>query len=194
MTNNPRSSKWFDQDGVGGFIHRASMRAEADGSIDLAKPDENYGLFSVPERPTPDEEAQLTWRPGSDAEGQIEFDVIIRGRITIDGLRIDCNMGNQGLAPSPPAPNVAEYSTMLGFRGRAFTLSSPGEVPRRIAYVGFESVELTNLVIENGGFSGDVWISRGGFYQRCRWQCKAATRPATSRCARGRGLRKRGGG
>lgn len=135
-----------------------------DHSIDLAKPDQNYGLFFVPARPTPDEEAQLTWRPGSDAEGQIEFDVIIRGRITIDGLRIDCNMGNQGLAPSPPAPNVAEHSTMLGFRGRAFTLSSPGEVPRRIAYVGFESVELTNLVIENGGFSGDVWISRGGFY------------------------------
>lgn len=134
-----------------------------DGSIDLAEPDRNYGLFFVPERPTPDEEAQLTWRPGSDADGQIEFDVIIRGRIRIDGLRIDCNMGNQGLAP-PPAPNVAEHSTMLGFRGRAFTLSGPGEVPRRVAYVGFESVELTNLVIENGGFSGDVWISRGGFY------------------------------
>jgi hypothetical protein len=133
-----------------------------DGSI-LAKPDDNFGLFFVPERPTPDEEAQLTWRPGSDAEGQIEFDVIIRGRITIDGLRIDCNMGSQGLAP-PPAPNVAEHSTMLGFRGRAFTLSDPGEVPRRIAYVGFESVRLTNLVIERGGFSGDVWISRGGFY------------------------------
>jgi hypothetical protein len=135
-----------------------------DDSIDLAEPDWNFGLFFVPERPTPDEEAQLTWRPGSDAEGPIEFDVIIRGRITIDGLRVDCNMDNQGLAPSPPAPNVAEHSTMLGFRGRAFTLSGPGEVPRRIAYVGFESVELTDLVIENGGFSGDVWISRGGFY------------------------------
>lgn len=31
MTNNRRSSKWFDQDGVGGFIHRASMRAEGLG-------------------------------------------------------------------------------------------------------------------------------------------------------------------
>jgi hypothetical protein len=53
---------------------------------------------------------------------------------------------------------------MLGFRGKAYRLSEDGEVPRRIAYVGFESVKLTNLVIERGGFSGDVWISRGGFY------------------------------
>ncbi len=134
-----------------------------DNSIILAEPDDNHGLFFVPARPTEDEQAQLTWHPGSDAEGQIEFDVIIRGQITIDGLRIDCNMGNQGLAP-PPALNVAEHSSMLGFRGEAYTLSNPGEVPRRIAYVGFESVKLTNLVIERGGFSGDVWISRGGFY------------------------------
>ena len=89
----------------------AGANDQETGRLDRpCEPDENYGLFFVPERPTPDEEAQLTWRPGSDAEGQIEFDVIIRGRITIDGLRIDCNMGNQGLAPSPPAPNVAEHS------------------------------------------------------------------------------------
>jgi hypothetical protein len=133
-----------------------------DGSI-LTEPDYNFGLSFVPDWPTEDEQAQLTWRPGSDAEGRpIEFDVIIRGRITIDGLRIDCNMGNQGLESL--AVGAAEHSTMLGFRGRECTLSNPAEGPRRVAYVGFESVKLTNLVIERGGFSGDVWISRGGFY------------------------------
>ena len=124
-----------------------------DGSILLAQPDDNHGLFFVPARPTEDEQAQLTWHPGSDAEGPIEFDVIIRGQITIDGLRIDCNMGNQGLAP-PPALNVAEHSSMLGFRGHPY--NNPGEVPRRIAYVGFESVKLTNLVIERGS-----WVTSG---------------------------------
>lgn len=71
-------------------------------------------------------------------------------------------MGNQSL--DSLAVDAAEHSSMLGFRGRAYTRSAAGAVPRRIVYVGFESVELTNLVIENGGYSGDVWVSRGGFY------------------------------
>lgn len=131
-------------------------------SIALSAPDRNYGLFFVPAPPTPQEESGLVWHPGVDADGPVEFDVIIRGRITIDGLRLDCNMGDQGLEALPPA--AAEHSTMLGFRGRAFTRSPAGGGPRRVVYVGFESVELTDLVIENGGYSGDVWLSRGGFY------------------------------
>jgi hypothetical protein len=72
--------------------------------------------------------------------------VIIRGRIAIDGLRIDCNMGNQGLAPSPPAQNVAEPSTMLGYSwNENWTLFSPQRLAVRILLCRWERAMLPYL-------------------------------------------------
>jgi hypothetical protein len=142
--------------------HEPATIKRPDNAIDLASPDDNHGLFFVPAKPSPEEVSQLTWRPGIDDEGPMEFDVVIRGRITIDGIRVDCNMGNQGVESLPK--DAAEHSSMLGFRGIKHRVSEPGVTPRRVVFVGFESVELTNLVADNGGYSDDIWFSRGGFY------------------------------
>jgi hypothetical protein len=131
-----------------------------DGAIDRAKPDENHGLFFVPDRPTDDELAHMEWQQRSDGHGAFELGVINRGAIQIDGVRVDCNMGQQDL--EEVAQDAAEHSCMLGFRGMRYDYL---DSPRRTVYVGFESVLLTNIVTDNGGYAGDIWFSRqGDFY------------------------------
>jgi hypothetical protein len=129
-------------------------------AIDLANPDDNHGLFFVPDGPGDDELAQVQWSQGTDETGApITFGVIIRGAIRIDGARVDCNMGQQGLETL--ARDAAEHSCMLGFRGMAYDI--PGDT-RRTVFVGFESVLLADIGIDNGGYADDIWFSRGGFY------------------------------
>jgi hypothetical protein len=131
-----------------------------DGAIHLASPDDNHGLFFVPEGPSADELAGMEWHQGSDAHGALEFGVINRGVIRIDGVRVDCNMGQQGLETLVDV--VVEHSCMLGFHGTRCDI--PGG-PRRTVFVGFESVLLTDIVTDNGGYAADIWFSRqGDFY------------------------------
>jgi hypothetical protein len=131
------------------------------GAIDLADPDDNHGLFFVPERPNDQELATAQWHQGYDMNGDpYMFAVIIRGSISINGVRVDCNMGQQGLETLASGV-VVEHSCMLGFAGRAYDI--PGDTKRTV-FVGFGSVQLTNLVTDNGGYADDIWFSRGGFY------------------------------
>jgi hypothetical protein len=132
-----------------------------DHAILPATPDSNFGLFFIPTRPTDEEVAQLTWKPFSDVDGPFEFGVIMRGRIEISRLLVDCNMQNQGLEAMPKA---AEHSAMLGFSGFRYSVQSAGL--RRFVYVGFESVALTDMGFVNGGFADDVWFTytRGAFH------------------------------
>jgi hypothetical protein len=147
--------------GVNGLTIRSqdpSSRAtikRPDESIDRAHPDDNHGMFFVPEGPSAEEIADLQWHEGVDASGEaVTFAVIIRGTIRFEGVDIDCNMGRQGL----PDDARLEHSSMLGFRGDSC------EGPQGRVYVGFELVDLTDLTTTNGGYADDIWFSRGGFH------------------------------
>jgi hypothetical protein len=132
-------------------------------SISQTKPDSNFGLFFIPTRPSEEELAQATWKQFTGADGSsFEFDIIMRGRIEIGRLLVDCNMQNQGLDTMPK--DAAQHSAMLGFSGYRYSVPSTG-LPRFV-YVGFESVALTDMGFINGGFADDVWITytRGAFY------------------------------
>jgi len=85
-----------------------------DFSILLAAPDDNFGLFFVPARPSDPELAGAVWKPGKDEMGKpIEFDVFVGGSITIRDLTLDTNMGRQKLQSLEP--HAAAHSAMLGF-------------------------------------------------------------------------------
>jgi hypothetical protein len=129
-----------------------------DHALSASAPDFNYGLFFIPTGPTPDEIAQATWKPFTDASGTFEFAVVMRGSIEISHLLIDCNMQNQG-AESMPA-HAAEHSAMLGFGG--FRYSVPHTGTPRFMYVGFDSVAVDHLGFINGGFADDFWVAYAG--------------------------------
>lgn len=136
-------------------------------SIDVERPDDNHGLFFVPTRPTPAEKAQVTWKHYEREGDEFEFAIVIRGRIRISGIDLDCNMGAQGLENLDPRKS-AEHSCMLGFAGKKYGKSdgipdNPTTGMKRFIFVGFEAVELTNLWFGNGGYSDEIWISRGYF-------------------------------
>lgn len=136
-------------------------------SIDLLRPDDNHGLFFVPTPPTVAEKAGVTWKHYQRAAEEFEFAIIIRGRIRISGIDIDCNMAAQGLE-GPTRVKPLEHSCMLGFAGKKFGESdgipdNPVTGMKRIIFVGFEEVDLTSLRFANGGYSDEVWISRGYF-------------------------------
>jgi hypothetical protein len=131
-----------------------------DFAINLQASDDNYGLFFIPSAPTDAELSGISsWKPYVDEKGQrSEFAVVIRGEISISGVSVDCNMGQQGLANK-----AAEHSAMLGFAGQRYsTKPSPTGVPR-LVYMGFKSVTLRDVSTLNGGFADDVWFSRGYF-------------------------------
>ena len=140
--------------------HRRSRKRAFDGRITRSTPDSNFGLFFIPTGPTDEEVAQVKWKPASDGDGPFEYGVVMRGRIEISRLLMDCNMQNQALEATPKA---AEHSAMLGFSGFRYPVKSP---LRRFVYVGFESVALTEMGFVNGGFADDVWVTytHGAFH------------------------------
>jgi hypothetical protein len=131
-----------------------------DHALSVSAPDFNYGLFFIPTGPTPDEIAQATWKPFTDATtgDKFEFAVVMRGSIEISRLLIDCNMQNQG-AESMPA-HAAEHSAMLGFGGFRYSVPHPGTP--RFMYVGFDTVAVDHLRFINGGFADDFWMAYAG--------------------------------
>jgi hypothetical protein len=135
-----------------------------DHSIDLGHADDNHGLFFVPSPPDRDESSQASWKHYQRQGEEFEFAILVRGKIRIDGLSVDCNMGKQGLETLPPG-KTAEHSCMLGFAGKKYPADpNPHTGLRRFIFVGFESVELTNLHVSNGGYADEIWFSRGHFH------------------------------
>jgi hypothetical protein len=130
-----------------------------DSAIKSVTPDHNYGLFLVPAPPTKPEVQQIRWRRYTRGKQDFEFGVILRGRIRISGVGVDCNMGRQGLENLPKG--AAEHSAMLGFAGKRYTVAS-GDVPRYV-FTGFLSVELSDIVTSNGGFADDLWFAPSSF-------------------------------
>ena len=129
-----------------------------DAAIDLEQPDNNYGLFFVPEKPSDAEwEAITQWQNSTNASTQ--YAIITRGSIRLENLQIDCNMGNQGLHEQMPSATI-EHSAMVGFAGKSFTHR---KYPGKTLYVGFKEVILKNIVTLNGGYADDIWFSRGYF-------------------------------
>lgn len=118
----------------------------------------------MPSPPGREESGGVTWRHYKRQADEFEFAILLRGSIRIDGIDVDCNMGNQGLESLPP-DRPAEHSCMLGFTGMKYPAgTSPETGLQRFIFVGFESVELTNLRVANGGYADEVWISRGYFH------------------------------
>lgn len=135
-----------------------------DHSIDLDHADDNHGLFFVPSPPDRAESSQASWKHYQRGGEEFEFAILVRGKIRIDGLSVDCNMGEQGLETLPPG-KTAEHSCMLGFAGKKYPADpNPGTGLKRFIFVGFESVELTNLHVSNGGYADEIWFSRGHFH------------------------------
>jgi hypothetical protein len=141
-------------------VKKACIR-RPDHALLPATPDFNYGLFFIPTGPTDDETAQMTWKPFNDKDGPFEFGVVMRGRIEISRLLVDCNMQSQGLEAMPK--DAAEHSAMLGFSGFRYKAEKPSPAGLgRFVYVGFESVALRDIGFVNGGFADDVWVVYGG--------------------------------
>jgi hypothetical protein len=139
-----------------------SIICRPDHSIDLAHPDDNHGLFFVPEDPSEDERHPTTWRHYQRGTEEFEFTIILRGVISITGVDIDCNMGAQGLEHLERGQS-AEHSSMLGFRGIKVQVDDGPDDMKRFVFVGFESVELVDVRLANGGWASDIWFSRGYF-------------------------------
>lgn len=127
---------------------------------DQPLPDFSFGLFFIPAGPTTDELAVMNWKPFVDTHGAFEFDVVMRGRVEISRVLVDCNMHEQGLEHAPK--DAAEHSAMLGFSGFRYAVAPSPTGTRRFVYVGFESVVLRDMGFINGGFADDVWVVYAG--------------------------------
>jgi hypothetical protein len=135
-------------------IQRPDRSIGADPS---KRTDDNYGIFFIPAAPTNEEIAGIEWLTHRPPTGDpFEYGIIIRGHIQIDGITVDCNMGNQGLEQLPK--DQVEHSAMLGFSG--FTYKAPDG--RRV-FVGFNSVTLSDILLTRGGFADDIWFPPGYF-------------------------------
>jgi hypothetical protein len=120
----------------------------------LHRTDNNYGLFLVPARPLIPELAEMRWQAHQPTEGPpFEFIIMTRGTVTISGVTLDCNMGNQGLEELHK--KQVEHSAMLAISGTRYDFSSPSG-PQRTLFVSFEEVRLENLTLVRGGFADDI--------------------------------------
>ena len=102
----------------------------------------------------------MNWKPFVDKHGAFEFGVVMRGRVEISRVLVDCNMHEQGLEHAPK--DAAEHSAMLGFSGFRYAVAASPTGTRRFVYVGFESVSLHDTGSINGGFADDVWVVYAG--------------------------------
>src|SRR4051794_32530476 len=124
------------------------------GNNPLHRTDNNYGLFLIPARPLIPEPADMEWQTFQPSVGPpTEFLVMTSGTVTISGVTLDCNMGNQGLAGL--SKKLVEHSAMLGISGTQYDFSTP-RGPKRTVYIGFEEVLLENLTLVRGGFADDI--------------------------------------
>ena len=127
------------------------------GAIEIHQTDDNYGLFFIPDDPTPTELAQITtWYTHTDPTDPFQYAVLVRGDIVIEGVELDCNMGNQGILLEQSA---GEHSAMLGFAG-AMTKYTSGALAGKRVYTAFKNVKMDNIRTIRGGFADDIWISR----------------------------------
>ncbi|MEO5682833.1 MAG: hypothetical protein ABIQ88_09335 [Chitinophagaceae bacterium] len=141
------------------------------GSVVEGRPDDNYGLFFIPADPTAGEliiinnPANNRWKKYEGDCNQIYwYATMLRGKIDISNVTLDCNMQQQGLAAIYSAGGNAEHSCMIGFSGTYYNIP-PGidGIEKRI-YIGFEAVSITNIHSRNGGYADDIWCARGYFY------------------------------
>ena len=151
--------------GARGLAGYSSIK-RPDRSIDPKHSDSNYGLFFIPSAPSAAEWASVThWdthsaiHPETGVKTVFQFTVLLRGAVKIENLELDCNMGNQGLPSVYPSEKI-EHSAMLGFSGERFKNNA---FPGKYIFVGFESVILKNIHTIRGGYSDDIWFSRGYF-------------------------------
>src|SRR5207253_1948237 len=130
-----------------------------DRSIGINPPgrtDENFGIFLIPSAPTEAELAGIEWLSFQPKTGApFEYGIVIRGDIKIGGITVDCNMGNQGLEGLPK--DQVEHSAMLGFSGFTYKAPDGPQGQKRQVFVGFNSVTLTDITLEQGGFADDIW-------------------------------------
>jgi len=70
-------------------------------------------------------------------------------------------MGNQGLDQQPK--DKAEHSAMLAFSGFTYKTPDGPSGQTRQVYVGFHSVALESIILEQGGFADDIWFPPGYF-------------------------------
>jgi hypothetical protein len=140
-----------------GNVARIQRPDHSIGTGPQKRTDDNYGIFFVPAPPTPEEVARIQWLTYRDKTGNtVQYGIIIRGDIRIDGITVDCNMGNQGLESLTKAQ--VEHSGMLGFSG----LPYPQKDGRQV-YVGFNSITLSDIILARGGFADDIFIFPGYF-------------------------------
>jgi hypothetical protein len=124
------------------------------GDNPLHRTDSNFGLFLVPARPLIPEPADMPWQVHQPAGGPpIEFIIVAGGTVTISGVTLDCNMGNQALEGLPK--KLVEHSAMLAISGARYDFSSPSGLQRAV-FVTFEDVRLENLTLVRGGFADDI--------------------------------------
>ena len=133
-----------------------------DFSIPASAPDDNFGLFFVPAKPSDPELAQAVWKPATDAKGHpFEFEVFTGGSIVIRDLLFDANMGRQKLDLLDP--HAAAHSAMLGFAPQMYPVDpNPKTNTPRFAFVVFRRVTLQNLKTVNGGFADDILFTTLG--------------------------------
>ena len=124
--------------------------------------DDNYGIYLIPAPPGPQELLGLVFHvhpPLSPKGKPFEFAILQRGDIKIGGFELDCNMGNQRLEGVPK--HAAAHSFMLGFSGASYPFpDGPGGIQRRV-FVAFDSVELSDIKLQRGGFADDVRTEPG---------------------------------
>ncbi len=126
--------------------------------------DSYYGAFFEPAPPTEKELQSAEWAVWKEKDGtSYPFTVLVRGRISIENLTLDCNMHQQGIK----VKDEAEHSAMLGFAGRKYQLTS-GPFSGRTVYIAFEEVRIENIHSVNGGYADDIWVSRGYFRPNIR--------------------------
>jgi len=152
-----------------GAMQTKPLIKRPDNSIDIDHPDENYGLFFIPEHATDAEFASISsWKEGVTKNGKpISYAVILRGTIEITDVAIDCNMGRQHLqeiydAEPDSEKRPAEHSCMIGFSGTETTRKT-GEYAGKTIYIGFNKVLIKNVHLVNGGYADDIRIGRGYF-------------------------------
>ena len=136
-----------------------------DRSIGIDPPgrtDDNFGIFLIPSAPTKAELAGIEWLTFQPKTGApFEYGIVIRGDIRISSVTVDCNMGNQGLEGL--SKDKDEHSAMLGFSGFTYEAPNGPQGQKRQVFVGFNSVVLTDITLERGGFADDIWFPPGYF-------------------------------
>ena len=148
--------------------------------------DDQCGLHFVPDHPTQPEIDAAQWKVGVIGErlkdfkngpeftppvDAFEYEILVRGDITIQDVDIDCNMQNQPLNQQKPG-SPWEHSAMLRFHGIRYDSqpvpgldfgTSPRGLPRRM-FVAFRSVTIQRLDSSHGDVADDIFISRSNFH------------------------------